>query len=159
MKLLKRKKLGRKLLSFLLTLAMVVGLMPGMGLTAYAETEVPVVDLSTVRDGYYAGGLIYRVNGDVILTGTPTDKLRIEYRGDDYEVTLDNVNPEGAKETYINGNGKRVNVKLKGTSQLYWIGTSETVTIDAAASGGTVILSGSNGRSLSGSTVTINGEQ
>ncbi len=32
----KKRKLGRKLLSFLLTLAMVVGLMPGMGLTAYA---------------------------------------------------------------------------------------------------------------------------
>ena len=32
----KRKKSGRKLLSFLLTLAMVVGLMPGMGMTAYA---------------------------------------------------------------------------------------------------------------------------
>ena len=38
---MKRKKLGRKLLSFLLTLAMLVGLMPGMGLTAYAaETTV-----------------------------------------------------------------------------------------------------------------------
>ncbi|MBR3510171.1 MAG: InlB B-repeat-containing protein, partial [Lachnospiraceae bacterium] len=34
----KRKKLGRKLLSWLLTLAMVVGLMPGMGLTAYAAS-------------------------------------------------------------------------------------------------------------------------
>ena len=31
-----KKKLGRKLLSFLLTLVMVVGLVPGMGLTAYA---------------------------------------------------------------------------------------------------------------------------
>ena len=31
--------LGRKLMSFLLTLAMVVGLMPGMSLTAYAATE------------------------------------------------------------------------------------------------------------------------
>ena len=35
MKFLKRK-LGRKLLSFLLTLAMVVGLLPGMSMTAYA---------------------------------------------------------------------------------------------------------------------------
>jgi hypothetical protein len=33
----KRKQLGRKLLSFLLTLAMVVGMMPGMSLTAQAE--------------------------------------------------------------------------------------------------------------------------
>ena len=34
-----RRKLGRKLLSFLLTLAMVVGLVPGMSLTAYATTD------------------------------------------------------------------------------------------------------------------------
>ena len=32
-----KRKLGRKLLSFLLTLAMVIGLMPGMGLTVLAE--------------------------------------------------------------------------------------------------------------------------
>ena len=32
----KKRKLGRKLLSFILTLAMVVGLMPGMSLTAQA---------------------------------------------------------------------------------------------------------------------------
>ena len=32
----KRKKTGRRVLSFLLTLAMVIGLMPGMSLTAYA---------------------------------------------------------------------------------------------------------------------------
>ena len=37
-----RKKLGRKLLSFLLTLALVLGLMPGMGLTAYAADGVAI---------------------------------------------------------------------------------------------------------------------
>ena len=36
----KKRKLGRKLLSFLLTLALVLGLMPGMRLTAYAGSEV-----------------------------------------------------------------------------------------------------------------------
>ena len=34
-----KQKLGRKLLSFLLTLAMVIGLVPGMSLTAYAATD------------------------------------------------------------------------------------------------------------------------
>ena len=34
-----RKKTGRKLLSFLLTLALIVGMGPGMGMTAYAETD------------------------------------------------------------------------------------------------------------------------
>lgn len=46
MKRLKRKKLERKLFSFLLTLAMIVGLMPGMGLTAYAA-DVPYASLKT----------------------------------------------------------------------------------------------------------------
>ena len=32
-----KRKSGRKLLGFLLALALVVGLMPGMGLTAYAD--------------------------------------------------------------------------------------------------------------------------
>ena len=36
---MKKKRMGRKLLSFLLTLAMVVGLMPGMGMTAYADWD------------------------------------------------------------------------------------------------------------------------
>lgn len=35
----KKEKLGRKLLAFLLTLALVLGLMPGMGLTAYADWD------------------------------------------------------------------------------------------------------------------------
>ena len=47
----KRKKTGRKLLAFLLALAMVVGLVSGMSLTAYAETsdtgiEVLITDIS-----------------------------------------------------------------------------------------------------------------
>ena len=40
---MKKRKLGRKLLSFLLTLAMLVGLMPGMGLTAYAASTYSLV--------------------------------------------------------------------------------------------------------------------
>ncbi|MBR6223801.1 MAG: hypothetical protein IKQ71_10245, partial [Lachnospiraceae bacterium] len=36
---MKKRYLGRKLLSFLLTLAMLVGLMPGMSLTAYADVS------------------------------------------------------------------------------------------------------------------------
>ena len=39
----KKRKLGRKLLSFLLTLAMVVGLMSGMSLTAYAANTYSLV--------------------------------------------------------------------------------------------------------------------
>ena len=41
---MKKKKTGRVLLSFLLTLAMVVGLMPGMGLTAWAANQSETLD-------------------------------------------------------------------------------------------------------------------
>ena len=43
-----KKKTGRKLLSFLLTLAMLVGLVPGMSLTAHAETYTTNQNLSTL---------------------------------------------------------------------------------------------------------------
>ena len=45
-----KRKLGRKLLSFLLTLAMVVGLMPGMSLTAYAADYENIEITSAVFD-------------------------------------------------------------------------------------------------------------
>ena len=43
-----KQKTGRKLLSFLLTLAMVVGLMPGMGLTAYAASTTVTWNASDI---------------------------------------------------------------------------------------------------------------
>ena len=45
-----KQKMGRKLLSFLLTLAMVIGLMPGMGLTAYAITDTYTNLIPTASD-------------------------------------------------------------------------------------------------------------
>ena len=62
-----KQKTGRKLLSFLLTLAMVVGLLPGMGLTAYAAgggTEVTQANVicqqySYMDAGDYSGGTLY----------------------------------------------------------------------------------------------------
>ena len=76
MKLLKRKKLGRKLLSFVLALAMVVGLMPGMGLTAYAAE--PSVTISPDNGGrvvmsngiYGNGSLMYTIAYEMNFTGT-----------------------------------------------------------------------------------------
>ena len=46
-----KQRIGRKLLSFLLTLAMVVGLMPGMGLTAYAQELSGFVMIRSVSVG------------------------------------------------------------------------------------------------------------
>ncbi|MBR1567769.1 MAG: InlB B-repeat-containing protein [Lachnospiraceae bacterium] len=52
-----KQKTGRKLLSFLLTLAMVVGMMPGMSLTAYADENVAKVgetEYATLSDALNA---------------------------------------------------------------------------------------------------------
>ena len=79
----KKRKLGRKLLSFLLTLAMLVGLVPGMSLTAYAAgvqykkadgttgncteyTEVTSSGSVTWKPGWYV------VNSNVTITGNIT---------------------------------------------------------------------------------------
>ena len=67
MKLLKRKKLGRKLLSFLLTLAILVGLMPGMGLTAYAASTTVTLYANDIS----GSGFVESFTKDIItITGT-----------------------------------------------------------------------------------------
>ncbi|MBQ8950187.1 MAG: LPXTG cell wall anchor domain-containing protein [Eubacterium sp.] len=47
-----KKKMGRKLLSFLLTVTMVIGLMPGMSLTAYAASEVTEANVKCSQYSY-----------------------------------------------------------------------------------------------------------
>ena len=137
----------------------------GLSLTAgkyYQSTltmakNVPTVDLSTIS------GISYTVTGDVILTGTPTESsFDIKYGGDDYEVTLDNVNSAGSKQVSVAGNNHNINIKLKGTSRLKEIFTNtgatsgRTVTIGEAAAGGTLILTGSTDP-IRAKSFTING--
>jgi len=116
--------------------------------------NVPTVDLSTIS------GISYTVTGNVILTGTPTEsEFDIKYGGDDYEVTLDNVNSAGSKQVSVAGNNHNINIKLKGTSRLKEIYThtgTNTVTIGEAAAGGTLILTGSTDP-IRAKTLTING--
>lgn len=118
-------------------------------------TAPPVtVDLSTVS------GDTYTVTEDIIFTGTPSSDFTIKYNGNDFEVTLDNVNSEGSKQVLISGNDNyNINIKLKGTSRLTKIdaGYYKTVTIGEAAVGGTVILKGVDDNLIKGKTVTING--
>ena len=67
----KKRKLGRKLLSVLLALAMVVGLMPGMNLTAYAANNLTIyiMDMLENMDDNEWGYQLY--DGDVsIAEGT-----------------------------------------------------------------------------------------
>ena len=58
-----KQKLGRKLLSFLLTLAMVLGLVPGMGLTAYAASYENIEITSAVFDATSVSTLIDSLDG------------------------------------------------------------------------------------------------
>ena len=110
------------------------------------------VDLST-----YSGDS-YEVTEDVTFTGTTNNEIKILYKGEGYEVTLDNVN---AQKCYIAAGDDTytVNVKLKGTSRLGGIyGQNAYIIIGEAAAGGTVILVNENTPlGASGTTITING--
>lgn len=116
---------------------------------------LPRVDLSAKSGSY-------NVTRNEILTGTPSGTLTIGCSADYWEVTLDNVNPDGAKDVRIKSN-KHVTVKLKGTSKLTQIATTasgKNLTIDKAAADGTVILkmnSGSETPLDAYGTITING--
>ena len=58
----KRKKTGRRVLSFLLTLTMVIGMMPGMGLTAYAEEKSVTFTSNGTQDGITVSAKLYARN-------------------------------------------------------------------------------------------------
>ena len=65
-----KRKLGRKLLSFLLTLAMVVGLMPGMSLTAYADNTEELLTTLT-----FGGSSTYSETTSGVVSVTATNVL------------------------------------------------------------------------------------
>ena len=77
----KKRKLGRKLLSFLLTLAMIVELMPGMGLTALAQE--------------YSGSIYDDLQpGDILKPGADcSEKMTVILQangwGDDWQVSTE----------------------------------------------------------------------
>ena len=110
------------------------------------------VDLST-----YSGDS-YEVTEDVTFTGTTNNVIAILYKGEGYEVTLDNVNAPkcfiAAQDDYYN-----INVKLKGTSRLMGIYTQNAyIIIGEAEAGGTVILVDEDiPLGSPGTTITING--
>jgi len=63
-----KQKTGRKLLSFLLTLAMLVGLMPGMGLTAYADNTEELLTTLT-----FGGSSTYSETKSGVVSVTATN--------------------------------------------------------------------------------------
>ena len=107
----KKRKLGRKLLSFLLTLVMVVGLMPGMSLTAYAAGTVTEVSTAAEFKSAINNG------GDIKLTG-------------DFDLPL-NSNLSIEKAVIIDLNGHKIN-------SCYWL-IDAPATIKDSESGGEII--------------------
>ena len=80
-----KQKTGKKLLSFLLTLAMVVGLVPGMSLTAYADVSDVATPLTleaktagTIVVKNPKSGMKYSVNGGEKTTVNSTGDLTID---------------------------------------------------------------------------------
>ena len=81
----KKQKLGRKLLSFLLTLALVVGLVPVLGMTAYAETlnsESTTWSENSVIAGDVTINNNVTVNADITLTIPEGKTLTINGQSD-----------------------------------------------------------------------------
>lgn len=73
----KRKKLGRKLLGFLLTLAMVVGLMPGMGITAQAADGDTSTYTLTIPSTLTVSGSGWNATEGISATGTLADGKKL----------------------------------------------------------------------------------
>ena len=119
---------------------------------AVKKAEGKVVDLSTYS------GTSYEVIEDVTFTGTTNNEISILYKGEGYEVTLDNVNAPASFIAAWDDN-YTVNVKLKGTSRLKGIyDQNADVNIGEAEAGGTVIfVDESSPLGGSGTTITING--
>ena len=120
-------KLGRKLLGFLLTLAMVVGLMPGMSLTAYA-TDVTEYSL------WVAGTRVTSENASNI-----DGSSKVSYNANTNTLTLDNysnsaVQHENGNRNVITSKGD-LNIVLKGENNLTNIGDESVLGIYCSSSG------------------------
>ena len=78
-----KQKLGRKLLSFLLTLAMFVGMLSGMSLTAYAEEKSVTLTPSSASsepissEGWRSLGGSWLITGDIIIKSTAGNITKI----------------------------------------------------------------------------------
>ena len=108
-----RKKLGRKILGVLITLAMIIGLMPGMSLTAYAAGASYV-------DG---SGTTQTVDATELATSTTSWTDGSWYGG---IVTATGGNGASANGTGIQGGGgvTRVTAGAGGTVSIYLVQVS-----------------------------------
>ena len=69
-----KQKLGRKLLSFLLALVLVLGLVPGMGLTAYADGDTYTITIPSTLNVASSG---WNATSGISATGTLATGLKL----------------------------------------------------------------------------------
>ena len=128
----KRKKTGRRVLSFLLTLAMVVGMMPGMSLTAYAATSHGIT-INTAQHGTVTAS----VNGSaatsaeegatVTLTANPDNGYRLKSISGTYKGNLQETKGLNGTKTI---NGTYFNLNATDAAGAGWkLANNSTITI------------------------------
>ena len=159
----------KRLLSILLSLAMVLGLMSGMTLTAYADSEVKYLDASgteqsitdyTVvdssitswRQGWYVVNSDVEINQTVALSG---DANLILCDGAKLTVTSSKVGisaTRGSLTIYAQSTSDDMG-KLEVTSDTFGIRLQKNLTIN----GGKIETQGSNGIFAQDADITING--
>ena len=112
----KKEKLRRKLLSFLLTLVMVMGLLPGMSLTAYAVTDTYTTLKNNVTIVHFNDYDWYIIEDNstsategtvTLLAKDPIGKSKFHstsnaYSGSDVETYLENLTASGSFASVAN---------------------------------------------------------
>ena len=147
-----KRKLGRKLLSFILTLAMVMGLMPGMSLTVYADDLSETLTTTAQWAPAEITGDHFTVNGQY---GYPAGGLAIGSTNN-YTVTITALNGETIKKVEMTIGAMGVggdwdNVSILATSGVVNQGTyaaNETVTLNNASASTITLSASDSGHSL-----------
>ncbi len=165
-----KQKIGRKLLSFLLALAMVIGLMPGMSLTAYAKSRVKYLDASGAEQSIT----------NYIEVDSDTKNLRQSWYVVNSDVTINETVQISTDVNLILCDGAKLTVTssrdgisaTRGSLTIYAQSTSDNmgkleVTSTATAgirllknltiNGGKIEIQGSNGIICQDADITING--
>ena len=134
------KHRGVKFLSLLLTLAMVVGMMPGMSLTAYAEDTT--VDWNAA-DIINATGNAFTINGVTLVAGDIDHDVPIIYYGGTFTTTLGNFTKIEISADYA-GDVSGTGWSNDGWQSATWTGNAASVSFSDTIYGGGFTCDGGN---------------
>ena len=139
---MKKRKLGRKLLSLLLTLAMVVGLMPGMGLTAYAASTTVTWNPSDIVPEHL-GDDSFTKDG-ITFTAATCDFQQLTFGGGGtFTTTLGNFTKIEISADYA-GDVSGTGWSNDGWQSATWTGDAASVSFSGDIWGGGMTCEGGN---------------